>query len=660
MKKIFTAIIFLTAFLLFAQTKNSVLIRQLNTEIRILIEQKREAKIYAELLEQKNEIILLIEKNKAKKVRKLFLKQAKIIDYFLEEDKINSAVSKLNELKFIFGEIHFLADLFLYYDAKIALFKGEDNLAVDLLEKLLTQFPDSETRNFAILELENIYFLYELDWKFIGIYNQFDEEKTDLQKYRFAHCNYNIGNIADAKSMFQVLLNSKDFSFRAKSMLALVSYFSKGVKPAILEFQTLENSYQKNPPPHYYFVLLSLARLFAEQNEFDKSLAYYEKFYQMHQEKVDDGVLYEIATQYKNVGKYENSLTYLRRIVAVSQKTKYFAPAKFLIAVIEQELGNLDNAEQHLEDVILPNNEFLETLTSKYDLLNKYNDLQRQVIADSENIKLKTEILETEKHLQNTNLFIENYYAKLDSSTVTTLRELEIEYLHYCETIAEIDAVIQFRETTQNRELLPIVDDAIAKEEASLVLLQMMKYLANVKNISTTDYEIAKALAVERIYENSLLEMWNKIEQTAKINNFSNMLIFIKKSQNLIEGNIASLDLIAKYKFNPQISDEALASIKAEAENIEHNKNELLALREDILNNLNKKIAQKLSKKRKILFDEFAEIKVSYQQSIDSMKKYIGRENQEGTRTLLDVLFKQTQKIDAEFEELREDFKQDE
>ncbi len=660
MKKFFVAIICLTAFSLFSQTKTSIVIRQINAEKLLLKEQQKELEKYADLLEERKQINSLISQNKTKKVIKLFTNQTKIIDKYLKKNQVESANAKFNRVKIIFQKADFLEDLLLYYKSKIVFAEGENEVATKLLQQLITEYPNSTKRDFAIVKLENIYFQNGLNWEYIEIYNQSNTEKTELQKYHFAHCNYNIGNIEDAKKIFQGLTKTKKFGFRSESMLALISYFSEGADKAIVEFQILENKNKATKTPHYYFILLSLARLFADKNESEKSLEYYDKYYQLQLENVGAEVLYEIASQYKNVKNYDMALTYLRRIIKVPQKTKYFAPAKFLIAMIEHELGDYDSAEQHLDDVILPNEEFLATLTSKYDLLNEYNRLRKKIVADSADINSQKQLAEVENKLETMSRAIKDYYTELDSASVQTLQELETEYLHYCETITDMEAVIELKKTTQNTELLPIIDETIEKDETSLLILQIMKYLANAKNITNIDYQIAKALASERIYEESLLNMWTQIEQTAKLKNADEIFVFAKKSKNLVQNNIQSLDLIAKYKFNPQMSDELSDVIKMQAENIEKNKKDLLVLRDDVLNNLNKKIAQKLEKKKNVLSDEFEEIKILYQQSIAAISDYIGRENVEGSLTLLDVLFKKSQKMDEEYERLKENKKQDE
>ncbi|NQT64584.1 MAG: hypothetical protein HQ554_00180, partial [FCB group bacterium] len=331
---------------------------------------------------------------------------------------------------------------------------------------------------------------------------------------------------------------------------------------------------------------------------------------------------------------------------------------KFFVAVSEQGRDNYDQAEDTLTKMITQNNILMETMNTKYSLLEKYSTLRRKLaqrdLSDEEWSKFKTQSEGIEKALIRTNDTLEQLYTGLDNKSLETLQILEEEYLSYSSTIADMDAVILLAQSLPNKRIPAILDREIASLDSSIITLQVLSYLGHRTRFSQKDFDFAKSLAAEKIYQENLLNAWIEIEQIAIQNNHEDMLPSIRNSQKSIEENIESIEVIAQYMFKGKPSDDFQDLIKDEAFAIDRNKKELLDLKKDVIKNFNKMIAQRLSNEKEIMIAEFEGLQFIYEDILSGLMNEVTSANEQYQFSLLSILFKRTQIMDNEYKEFQE------
>ena len=640
--------------------KDKPLLELLKEEKKELAILEEELSYYHNLLQQRVAIRELYKQRKLTSIENVFSKTAKIIDRIFDEDLIKKASLKIGELKLIYKDIDELRDQVLYYQAKLAFAKGNNKKAQNLLEKIVEDYPHSSMLSPSILILEEIYFVEGLDQKFINIFDQYTAEKSLQQNYWLAQVYYNIGKHTESSTYFNILAKNKEYAFRAKSMIALISYYSDGLESSIAKFYELENKYNKRTD-YYEFVLLSLARLNIANNDFDKALMYYDDYYDLSREVISDDVIYEMAIQNYNKEHYAKAIEYFNLIINRPIKSQYYASSKFFVAVSEQGSGNYEYAENTLSEMITQNNVLMETMNTKYDLLEKYNTLRKKInredIAEEELSELKLQSDRIEKAIAQTNETMEQLYTGLDGRSLYTLQIMEEEYLAYSSTIADMDAVILLAEKLPNKKIPKIIDREIAYSDSSIITLQVLSYLGHRPKFTRKDYNFAKALAYEKISQENLLTTWDEIEQIAIQNNHEEILPAIHNSKQAISENLESIDVIARYIFKGKPSDDFQKLIQEEAFAIEKNKMELQALKKDIVKNFNKMIARRLSNEKEILITEFEGLQFIYDDILSELITEIINTNNYYNFSLLNILFKQTQILDNEYKEFQEKVK---
>ena len=101
-------------------------------------------------------------------------------------------------------------------------------------------------------------------------------------------------------------------------------------------------------------------------------------------------------------------------------------------------------------------------------------------------------------------------------------------------------------------------------------------------------------------------------------------------------------------------SDVMKAMIDDELTALNSNRKELQVLRTDVIENFNKKIIKKLDTKKVQMDKEFADIKELYNKVYNELQEQILDYQQNYEISYLDLLFKQTQIADEEYNKMQE------
>ncbi len=672
MKKIlivFIAALFLFAFNLFSQekdisSKQTVSLQQLKETIR------EEGESLANLLEQiaylsrileKKVLIKALEKqNRTDDIRAVFASDEQQLKDFFKRDKLSEVKNLLFELKLAYKNVDQVTPYLLFYDGKYQLLKGELSNAQMLLEEIVEDYPKFEYLNATVIMLQEVYFRLGLHREFISIYNKSTNLHNNVQKFWLAHSYYGIGEFEKAKEIFVNLQKDKNFGLRAEEMVALISLYTKGVDVAINNFHNLENKVSASKK-YYFFIPLTLARLYELKGDHEKALAYYDTYYALQKKKnetIPDDIIFEIAVLNKNAKKYDKALAYFRIILNRPVRSSYYSSARLLATITEQESGKFETIQSGLNEIIKNNDVLEKTLEAKYKLLDKYDKLRKKISTENLTPEEKREITQKldsiEKMLLNTNKTLTALYSGKDPQNVAIIKILEEEYLYYDVTLDMMDAVVDLANTVPNKRVPKLIDRSIAAEDSSLVTLQLMEYLGHKKNITVNDIRIARALIEEKGFEQKLLKVWEKIYKFAQDHNKDQVKVVASKSIVLVKENIRDLDKIAELAFDGKPGESFMKEINEELASIKKNKEELEELKQEVIKKFNKRIAKRLENQKEVLQNEQIHLKDFYSKILTKVIKEVKEEKNKSKFTLLDILYKQTKALDMEYKNLSE------
>lgn len=614
-----------------------------------------------DILNQKNEIYKLTLVDDQKAINKRFRKKEKLLTKLYSKNDVEAYKVTFSETRVIFADVPFLKSDVLYYRGELAFLRGQYQSAQQLFEELISEYYNSRKNDDAILKLAEIYAASGQDEKLAEIYGSYGGKKNPQLNFWYAQANYNMGDYLKAKRVFSEI-KKKDFRFRAKLMLALISYLEDGTEAGLIEFRNIEKKY-KPKTPYYSFVYLSLARILMEMDQPEASLHYYNKYHNLKTEinsEIADDILFEMAVENKNYQNYSQAKSLFQEVIAKTNKSSYYAPSKYYLSLTEQEEGNFELAEDNLQGLVESNNLLIKTLSSKYKLVEKYDQLALQKSSDDiteiEKATLNEKMLGLELATMKTNLTVRDLYTGERKTDVKAIALLEQEIFSYSSTVSDMEAVIKLAYTSQNKRIPRIIDGKIARNDSSIVTLQIIKYIGHLKNSTPGQYELARMLTLERFAQEDLQQSWIDIDRYARAKNRADIGDYATRSLGILDANIKALDLIAKYLFKGEPSEEVKGFIAEELNALRVNNEKLEGLKLLALENFNKKIAKRLEAQQEILVDEFAVLKQTYNQSIKNIMEEVRLSNIQYEENLLDLLFQQSIYLDEQYQEKQKEY----
>ncbi|MBN1326543.1 MAG: hypothetical protein JW996_01205 [Candidatus Cloacimonetes bacterium] len=618
-----------------------------------------EDQYYYDLLLEKRSINNLYEVGLYNKVEKEFQKDSKRLDLYYKKGDAENFYLKLTEIEIVYEDIQELRDQIIYYQTLNYYLHLAYNKAEKSAEKLISEYPRSGRLNEAIEIVQEIYFRKGKDAELVEVSAAYTDKLSYQQHFWLGQANFNLGNNLIAREHFTKLTKRKEYKFRAELMLGLITYIEQGATQALLIFQDIEDRY-KPKTEYYYFLYLTLARIYAELDEMPAALAYYELFVNAYPDEISDEIYFEIASQFKNEQYYDKAVYYFNKIILKTEKSEYFPAAKFYVSLVEQQRGNFTGAERELEEIIRQNDLVLETLNTKYGLINKYNRIQQELfsgsLSEEERNSKQEQSTQIESALEITNRTLEELYTGMDINSVRILRLIEAEFFSYTSTISYMDAVIDLANTTKNKKVPRIIDRHIAEMDTFLVTLQITKYIGHLDSYSYRDYEIARILAEEKIYEEYLLSTWSDIQKVAEKREQTVLMEMTARSIDMLKQNVAAIDNIAEIAFQGSLDDEVIELIDEEVLAIKQNKKDLEVLKADVIENFNKQIGKKLDKQKKVLLTEFSDLKSTYDDVVIALQEDVNDDIELFQFNLLDILFIQSNTLDSEYLELQKEY----
>ncbi|RLC53665.1 MAG: hypothetical protein DRH79_03025 [Candidatus Cloacimonadota bacterium] len=665
MKKTILVLFVLSSLFIFAQDEtdnqaeaNTQLIDLVREEGRQLAYMEEEVSYFFNLLKQQQAIRELYENDKLADILKHYAKYTKQFDRMFEQNDLETLSTKIGEHRVIYGKIPELHDQIRFYQAKLFFYRGQYARARNYLEDMIRNYPQSSKIEEAQFMLQKVYFYEGYDQELITLFDSYTGEMSITQNYWLAQAYFNVGRYDEAAEIFNILKQDTYYSYKAASMLAMISYFKGEVDSAIEEFLALsDNDYKKNNPD-YDFSFLALARLYTLEKDEVKALQYYNTYCKMQKEPIDDAVLFEVASRYNENGMYDQALTYLEQIVEKPHKSQYYTSAKFLIAMNKSGGVDLDLIESSVSEMISQNDMLLSTLNTKYQLLEDYSRIRRIMAASrlsqSELDELSLQLTQIEADLQATNETMQGFYEGMDPTTLNTLILLEEEYKTYTSTVSDIDALVLLANSTPNDRIPRLMEEEIAYSDSAIFVLQTLKYLGHRTQVSGFEFDMARRLAIEKMYAETDMNTWNELQVIAQDNNHTDIAEKIARYKELVTANMESFDLIADYMFGGTPTDEFKQAIEAEIASIEASKTEMIGLKDVVRQDFNKRIAAKLNREKQILISEFDSLKDLYDRTLSAVIGDVAAVTDQYQMKLLGLLFKQTQTMDKKYKELQE------
>ncbi len=288
--------------------------------------------------------------------------------------------------------------------------------------------------------------------------------------------------------------------------------------------------------------------------------------------------------------------------------------------------------------------------------LDEYNDdpAQRETIL--------TQMEQVEEMLLNTNKTVENLYTGDDVTTLAAISIMEEEYIYYTQTIDMMNSVVELAKTTPNKRIPKNIDRSIEAGDYDILSLTILGFLGHLpqNKFSTADYEFAQDLALEKIYDSQLIEMWSEIKELAEDVDHEIVSLLADKYVTLLEQNLASYEVIAKYRFSGQPPQEFRDMIEEEIMSIEQNNKELEALKEEVIANFNNKIAERLDRQKQVLVVENQNLCDFYNKVLGEVVQDVKNERNKNEFTLLDILYKQAKALDLEYQVKQQEMREKE
>ncbi|MCF7918287.1 MAG: tetratricopeptide repeat protein [Candidatus Cloacimonetes bacterium] len=635
-------------------------IRQESFDLAILEE---EIDYYTNLISKKEQINRLYKQNRLSTIREMFERDLAELDQLFEQDAQEKAVEKIWELDHIYQNIetldiknYFPEQKMQYYEARIAVRNSEYEKARRILENNLANNLDPENRNSIVALLEEVYFKLERYEDIISIYPIYRGINSALQRWWLAQSLYNTGDLEKAVPVFRRLGSEPEYALRSRAMLALATYENGDIAQAITDFNSLKFRYSPDTP-YFNFINLSLARLYSLNGNKQEAINLYDQYVQL-EKIVDDEILYEIASIYKEAGEYNQAIKYFRQITEKPQKSRYYVTAKYLIAITEQDRGNYESGRNSLRSIIDNNNALMQALNKKYGLLDEYAGLLSSLINTSLSSERQRQIdqqLQTlEEQFFENRSEVENLSQGLDRENLIYLNQLEEEYFAYTVTQANFEAFMGYVQSPALRRLPAISNFQMTRQDSSIVYLQILDYMEKIPEKSTRNYETARFLAEQKVYQAFLRDAWYDVYHLTLNYNTPTVTRIADNADSLIsESQLLITELEAEaFKKDNATNDKNTVDLKINQ--IKDNNKVLERMEKDIINGFAREITPILAAELEDFASSQNEIRYRYVEAITAMLENLSDENSMYQNTLLDILFRQTMLLDQEYNEFRE------
>lgn len=576
-------------------------------------------------------------------------------------------IRKHREIKLIFSDITAVRDSYLFYDAVYDYYILNFAGAMQKLVTLTDSYPQSVRIRQAFTLLLNLYLNNGNYRELIGLYNRFQHLADNQNRYQLAHAYFNIGEYSSAQDLFERLVDDRVYGFRSRVMLGLLHYASFNTDRAIDILIDLSDSYSSREP-YYDFVILSLARILAQQGEFQASLQYYNRYVDLKGGERSDQVLYEIALVHKASGNYNQANSILSRIITSPEDYELYADAIAMIAGLMVYTDNLEASTELINDILVTNNAYYDLLQRENDLIERLRQNVQRYMERS-NPELRSQF---EQLAGQFNDVVERDIATVEIGIDRREREfarmISEEYVLLLAHIKEINDLAERIRNRPNDAQVAQVDRRITEIDSLRTNLITAKFLYTLIKEETGDTESFEKWGFysRNVYltktNQLLLDNHSAARDLARrIVSYENQLAERSGSMSAnqleeLNTNIALLYEEAESLFGVvSEEDDYIRVIEAELQYSIESRKELLEIKDLVARYYHQRLSERLKRLNRESFTE-SDFFYSYiSRSIDETVNQIENVNLKYDYALLDVLFQENIRRNQEYQRLMQE-----
>jgi|GEM_PF-3973557 len=648
------------------------------TEERIRSEKRLLATIELELnnlhsiIEQRNLIINYQESGQNALILSNFSALSRELeDSYRAGDDIQIRL-KHQKMSYIFKEIGLVQDRYLFYDALYLYFNRDTEQAKERLILLVDNFPESVKIKPALSLLQTILIVNDHNREYLELIDRFPYLSTDKSRYLAAHTHFNLREYDKARAFFTELTNAREYRFRSEIMLGILHYVNFYNDRAIQYLENLTRKYGENEQ-NYDFLLLSLARILGENEEFEHSLWYYYKLIELSRGELTDELAYEIALIERASGNYDKALYYLNHIVSMPMKSAFYDEAILMIAGIMVHTSSLARSKDLINDILIANRAYSDILNIEEDLLRDLRLAVWQYVVNGEKDRRHEldrlfrqfhMITSRDRDFENTSLSIEEQIYN----------QLVIEeYVSFLDLVTNIDDVARQIESLPNTRQVSQIEDQISEIDflrmdllTSMYLVNLTKGVVRVGGNPLQPWQFHSRYIYKTEMNQMLLESYNLARELAdKIVTYENILEDSETALNHNDVNrihhlLSLLNQEGELLFGSvDLENEMISMIVEEASYLKELRSGLSAIKEPIGLYYHQRVAERL---RNTNIDTLADIDYAFNFSIemiDNSKEKLKQVNKKYDYALLDLLFQESIRRDQEYRANLEKIDQD-
>jgi len=644
------------------QASISELLEQIRRESYDLALLEDEVEHYRALLNKQEQIKKLYQQKRLNSVREMFETDLEALDALFAAEDTERAVQKIWEINRIYKGIneldikdYFPEQRMLYYEARLHVIDGNYNRAKRILEPMLIDNIDQQYRNDIVLLLEEIYFHTKNFNDLIAVFPVYRGINSPRQRWWLGQALYNTDRLSEAATVFNRLEGDAEYDLRARCMSALIKYQYNQPAQAINDLVNLKfRSSTSNP--HYNFINLSLARLYAITANRQEAINLYDQYVQL-QKDVPDDILYEIATLYRNFGEYSQAIYYYDLITKKQSGSNYYIAAVYFTAITEQDRGNHDKARGYLAEIIDRNKSIMQAVNQKYSLMENYaghlHNLIAQNLTPERRRQIDDQLNNLENQFQSNRDEIDSLTRGLQSNRLLYLRLLEDEYFAHTITLANYEAFVRYARNPMLKRLPPVKNYEFSQTDSSFIYLQIIDYLDELKDKSSEIYRLAKFMSEQKISQVYYRDVWFEISDLGTDYNLPPIIELAEYADSLITQNLNTIADLENWAFKKNLSDQQKKLAEEKIKSIETNNKILEDEEHSFINQFSDLITPILSLKVEQFAASQNDIRNHYIETITSLVEDLTTENQMYENTIIDILFRRSKMLDQEFTDYR-------
>jgi TolA-binding protein len=564
---------------------------------------------------------------------------------FLKTKDSQAASDKLVEIKLIYKDIPYVEDRILYNKAMIDFSNKQYESSQIALEDFVNRFPNSSKFSSAICLLDKVYIYTGQETKLIDLEATLTSEKTSEQVFWIGQANYNLGEYDKAYNSFITITGDKIFGLRTKAMLALIVACIDTPDASLVQFLKIKDEYTSETP-YYDFVMLCIARLYAELGNLDDALSFYSIYTQMNLDTSPNEIKYEMAIALKNSGRYSQAEALFNQILSDPMASEYYTSSIYMIAYMKGLQGDDAGAKDIVDSSKKLNDDFLQQINEKHLAIYRLRDLRDQFFNTEDRdtrIAIVDEMGVLEKKISDIDLQLTNTSSGINAGELKKLRNIEEKYVAYQNLLTQEVLKIKQLMNKPNDQQIAVIDRDIALLDSTYVKALAYNLLANLPEVTTTKYEIAQIIAREIWEEKKALNDWKQVVDMAKRSGNTSLSNKSNAAVSSLEENVASLELAANHYFgNYSSNPDKEREIRQTLQDIITTREALSATREDVAKNFNRKLASKMLRDTKGRIDQYDDVFKVYDQQFVSLNNQIDVLNQQFEYTLLELQYIRT------------------